>query len=314
MIRQQLPSLLIESIHGQMDPILIEDVMHRFVHQGIQVLVSTTLIENGIDIPNVNTIIIDRADRYGISQLYQLRGRVGRSDQEAFAYLFYPAQTALSEVAIKRLKVISENTSLGSGFKIALKDMEIRGTGNLLGREQSGQLASVGLDMYMRILDETIAEMLKEGEIEESKEVYLELDYSGFIPDSYIDEPSIKFEIYKKLASINSDSQLQSLTAEMEDRFGPMPEVVANLLYIAELKIISQKLSISHLKERNGVVTIEFAKVKDVAIDKLMELIRLSNGTVRLNPKRMNELTLNTDAVSLKDKSLFILETLQRLV
>ena len=120
MIRQQLPSLLIESIHGQMDPILIEDVMHRFVHQGIQVLVSTTLIENGIDIPNVNTIIIDRADRYGISQLYQLRGRVGRSDQEGFASLFYPAQTALSEVAIKRLKVISENTSLGS-FKLPLK-------------------------------------------------------------------------------------------------------------------------------------------------------------------------------------------------
>ncbi len=314
MIRQQLPSLLIESIHGQMDAANIEDVMHRFIHQGIQVLVSTTLIENGIDIPNVNTIIIDRADRYGISQLYQLRGRVGRSDQEAYAYLFYPAQTVLSEVAIKRLKVISENTSLGSGFKIALKDMEIRGTGNLLGREQSGQLASVGLDMYLRILDETIARMLKEGEIEESKEVYLELDYSGFIPDSYIDEPSIKFEIYKKLASINSDAQLQSLTAEMEDRFGPMPEVVANLLYIAELKIISQELSISHLKERNGLVTIEFSKVKDVAIDKLMELIRLSNGAVKLNPKRMNELTLRTDAVSLKDKSLFILETLQRLV
>ena len=314
MIRQQLPGLLIESIHGQMDAANIEDVMHRFIHQGIQVLVSTTLIENGIDIPNVNTIIIDRADRYGISQLYQLRGRVGRSDQEAYAYLFYPAQTVLSEVAIKRLKVISENTSLGSGFKIALKDMEIRGTGNLLGREQSGQLASVGLDMYLRILDETIARMLQEGEIEESKEVYLELDYSGFIPDSYIDEPSIKFEIYKKLASINSDAQLQSLTAEMEDRFGPLPEVVANLLYIAELKIISQELSISHLKERNGLVTIEFGKVKDVAIDKLMELIRLSNGDVRLNPKRMNELTLRTDAVSLKDKSLFILETLQRLV
>ncbi|NLA93037.1 MAG: transcription-repair coupling factor, partial [Spirochaetales bacterium] len=156
--------------------------------------------------------------------------------------------------------------------------------------------------------------MLREGEIEESKEVYLELDYSGFIPDSYIDEPSIKFEIYKKLASINSDAQLQSLTAEMEDRFGPLPAVVANLLYIAELKIISQKLSISHLKERNGLVTIEFNKVKDVAIDKLMELIRLSNGAVRLNPKRRNELTLSTDAVSLKDKSLFILETLQRLV
>jgi transcription-repair coupling factor (superfamily II helicase) len=297
-----------------MDPDTIEDTMRRFIHEGIQVLVSTTLIENGIDIPNVNTIIIDRADRYGVSQLYQLRGRVGRSDQEAYAYLFYPALTAISEIAVKRLKVISEHTELGSGFKIAMKDMEIRGTGNLLGREQSGQLASVGLDMYLRILDETIAELTREGSLEESREVFLELDYSGFIPDSYIAEPSVKFDVYKKIASITTDIQLQALTAEMEDRFGPMPEVVVNLLYIAELKIICRKLNINHLKERNGVVTVEFAKVKDIAIEKVMELIRLGNGKVGIDQRRMNVLTLQTEAVSLKDKSLFILETLQRLV
>ncbi|PKL13670.1 MAG: transcription-repair coupling factor [Spirochaetae bacterium HGW-Spirochaetae-8] len=314
MINQQLPEITVESIHGQMDPMEIEDVMRRFIHQGIQVLVSTTLIENGIDIPNVNTIIIDRADRYGVSQLYQLRGRVGRSDQEAFAYLFYPELRVLSEVAVKRLKVISENTELGSGFKIAMKDMEIRGTGNLLGREQSGQLASVGLEMYLRILDEAIAELTREGGIEESKEVFLELDYSGFIPDSYISEPSVKFDVYKKIASINTDVQLQALTAEMEDRFGVMPEVVSNLLYIAELKIICRKLSIYHLKERNGMVTVEFSKVKNISIDKLMELIRLSNGKVGIDQRRMNIVTLRTDAVSLKDKSLFILEKLQRLL
>jgi transcription-repair coupling factor (superfamily II helicase) len=314
MINQQLPSVAIESIHGQMDPDQIEDVMRRFIHQGIQILVSTTLIENGIDIPNVNTIIIDRADRYGVSQLYQLRGRVGRSDQEAYAYLFYPELRVLSEVAVKRLKVISENTELGSGFKIAMKDMEIRGTGNLLGREQSGQLASVGLDMYLRILDEAIAELTREGGIEETKEVFLELDYSGFIPDTYISEPSVKFDVYKKIASINTDVQLQALTAEMEDRFGVMPEVVSNLLYIAELKIICRKLSIYHLKERNGSVTVEFSKVKDISIDKLMELIRLSNGRVGIDQRKMNIVTLRTDAVSLKDKSLFILEKLQRLL
>ena len=313
MLSKELPELFIESIHGQMDALAIEDVMRRFIHQGIQVLVSTSLIENGIDIPNVNTIIIDRADRYGISQLYQLRGRVGRSDQDAFAYLFYPAQSVISELAVKRLKVISEHTQLGSGFKIAMKDMEIRGTGNLLGREQSGQLASVGLDMYLRILDETIAELLKDGSIEESQEVFLELDYSGFIPDSYISEPSVKFEIYKKLASITTDVELQALTAEMDDRFGAMPEVVVNLLYIAELKIVCRKLFINHLKERNGLVTIEFSKVKHIAIDKLMELIRLGNGKVGIDQRQMNVVTLRTDAVSLKDKSLFILETLQRL-
>ena len=314
MLQSQIPELIVEMVHGQMDSRHIEDVMHRFIHQGIHVLVSTTLIENGIDIPNVNTIIIDRADRYGISQLYQLRGRVGRSDQEAFAYLFYPHMAQLSEIAIKRLKVISEHTELGSGFKIAMKDMEIRGTGNLLGKEQSGQLASVGLDMYMRILDEAIATLTKENKVIDDNEVFLELDYSGFIPDTYISEPSIKFEIYKKISSINSDDQLQSLTGELESRFGEMPEVVANLMYIAELKIICKKLSIQHLKERNGVVNVTFKKVKDISIDKVMELIRLRQKKVSLDSRRMNVLVLKTDAVSLKDKSVFILETLQRLL
>ncbi|MGD1833372.1 MAG: transcription-repair coupling factor [Sphaerochaetaceae bacterium] len=314
MLQSQIPELIVEMVHGQMDSHHIEDVMHRFIHQGIHVLVSTTLIENGIDIPNVNTIIIDRADRYGISQLYQLRGRVGRSDQEAFAYLFYPHMAQLSEIAIKRLKVISEHTELGSGFKIAMKDMEIRGTGNLLGKEQSGQLASVGLDMYMRILDEAIATLTKENKVIDDNEVFLELDYSGFIPDTYISEPSIKFEIYKKISSINSDDQLQSLTGELESRFGEMPEVVANLMYIAELKIICKKLSIQHLKERNGVVNVTFKKVKDISIDKVMELIRLRQKKVTLDSRRMNVLVLKTDAVSLKDKSVFILETLQRLL
>ena len=310
----RLPHLIIESIHGKMESTYIEDVMSRFINQGIQVLVSTTLIENGIDIPNVNTIIIDRADRYGLSQLYQLRGRVGRSDVKAYAYLFYPQLAAINENAVKRLKVLSENTALGSGFKIALKDMEIRGTGNLLGREQSGQLASVGLDMYLKILDEAIEQLLQQGKFEKEKEVFLELDYSGFIPDSYINEPTLKFEIYKKIASIRDEIELQNLKAELVDRFGPIPSVVDNLLYIAELKIISKKLNILHLKERNGVVSIEFGKVKDIAIDKVIELITLGGGKVAIDQKRLNVLTLKTEAVSLKDKALFILEILQKLL
>ncbi|HOV40142.1 MAG TPA: helicase-related protein, partial [Spirochaetales bacterium] len=147
-----VPEALIGMIHGQMDPEELEDIMHRFVHGGFHVLVSTTIIENGIDIPNVNTIIIDRADMYGISQLYQLRGRVGRSNRLAYAYLFYPADRVLSELAMKRLQVISDNTELGSGFKVALKDLEVRGAGNLLGREQSGDIGSVGFDLYLRLL------------------------------------------------------------------------------------------------------------------------------------------------------------------
>ncbi len=198
--------------------------MRRFIHQGIQVLVSTTIIENGIDIPNVNTIIIDRADRYGLAQLYQLRGRVGRSDRQGYAYLFYPPDSSLNELAIKRLRIISELTELGSGFKIALKDMEMRGTGNLLGRQQSGQVASVGLDMYIRILDEAIRTLQNEGEKEEDRQVLLELDYTGFIPDSYIKTPSVKFEVYRKISSIQNDEQLDALRTELADRYGQFPK------------------------------------------------------------------------------------------
>ena len=180
--------------------------------QGIQVLVSTTIIENGIDIPNVNTIIIDRADRYGLAQLYQLRGRVGRSDRQGYAYLFYPPDSSLNELSVKRLRIISELTELGSGFKIALKDMEMRGTGNLLGRQQSGQVASVGLDMYIRILDEAIRTLQNEGEKEEDRQVLLELDYTGFIPDSYIKTPSVKFEVYRKISPSRTTSSWMPFT------------------------------------------------------------------------------------------------------
>jgi transcription-repair coupling factor (superfamily II helicase) len=249
-----------------------------------------------------------------LSQLYQLRGRVGRNDRQAYAYLFYPQGSALSEIAVKRLKIISEHTELGSGFKVAMKDMEIRGTGNLLGREQSGQLSSVGLDMYIRILDEAIRDLRKEGLKEEDKEVFLELDYTGFIPDTYIKAPSVKFDIYRKIASINNEEQLHSLSSELSDRFGPPPEEVANLLYIAQIKILCRKLSIIHLTDQKGVVTIEFGKVADLNVNKVMNLIALSNKRVWLDMRKMNIMYMKTDAVSLKDKALFLMEKLQRLL
>ncbi|MBO4388368.1 MAG: transcription-repair coupling factor [Spirochaetales bacterium] len=313
MLRREMPDILIESVHGQMEASEVDDIMRRFIYEGIQVLVSTTIIENGIDIPNVNTIIIDRADLYGLSQLYQLRGRVGRSDRQAWAYLFYPGDRVISEDALKRLKVIGENTELGSGFKVAMKDMEIRGAGNILGREQSGQMASVGLDMYMRLLDEAIT-TLRQSPDKVEREVYFELDYSGFIPDSYISAPSVKFEIYKKIASVKEEEALSALTAELQNRFGPMPEEVSNLLYIAELKIICRKLGIYHLKETRGTITAEFSRMADVPIDRLIDLVRTSNGAVKLNPNRPNIMTMTTQAISLKDKSLFLLEKFQRLV
>lgn len=312
-IHSLLPSAIVESAHGQMDGEELEDIMRRFVYEGVQVLVSTTIIENGIDIPNVNTIIIDHAERFGLSQLYQLRGRVGRSDRQAYCYLLYPDKDALNDDAVKRLKVLSENTALGSGFKVAMKDMEIRGAGNILGREQSGQLEAVGLDLYMKILDEEI-NRLTQGEKQTDREVYLELDYSGFIPDSYISDPSLKLEMYKKLSSIKTDYELEALQDELESRFGPIVEEVESLLSIARLKIICRKLEIYHLSESRGIVQIEFGHLASINPNKLINLLKLSGGKVKMDSRRMNYMRMETDAVSLNDKALFIIEKLKRLL
>lgn len=312
MLQKQMPEVSMAVAHGQMSGQQLEDIMDRFIHEGIQVLISTTIIENGIDIRNVNTIIIDRADRYGVAQLYQLKGRVGRSDKEAYAYLLYPAEQVLSEIAIKRLKIISRNTDLGSGFKVAMKDLELRGAGNILGKDQSGNMSSVGLDMYLRLLDEAITK-LSDSEATIEKEVLIDLDYSGFIPDSYVNEPSVKMELYKKIAGIKTKVELDNLIAYLEDSFGSVPEEVSNLLYIAQLRILCRKLEIINLKERRGAVTIELGKVAKISIDKLLTLIRTTSGDVTVDPNKPNILKMKTTAISLKDKALFILERLELL-
>ncbi len=309
-----LPEVSIAVAHGQMNGEELEEVMHRFIRRDFEVLLATSIIENGLDIPNVNTIVIDRADMFGISQLYQLRGRVGRADRAAFAYLFYPRGKAISELAMKRLKIISDFTELGSGFKIALKDLEIRGAGNLLGREQHGDILAVGLDMYLRLLDEAIEELGEEKEGVEAPDVYLELEYSGYIPDTYISEPMEKMEVYKKIASITTDEELDVIHRELDDRFGPIPDEVMSVFSIAEIRIICKKLYISSLKERNGTVTVEFSRLSELAVDKVLTIIRDSGGRVSLDAGKPNCLLLKTGSISLKDKSEFISERLSRLL
>lgn len=312
-LQQLVPEAIIESAHGQMDPDMMEDIMHRFIYEGVQVLVSTTIIENGIDIPNANTIIIDHAERFGLSQLYQLRGRVGRADRQGYCYLMYPDESMLNDDAVKRLKVLSEHTELGSGFKVALKDMEIRGAGNILGASQSGQLEAIGLDLYMKILDEEINRQTLGEKSTPEREVFLELDYSGFIPDSYIKDPAIKFEMYKKISSVSNDYQLEGLRNELEDRFGAIPTEVDNLLCIAQIKIICKRLEIYHLSESRGIVQLEFGHLAALNPDKIINLLRLSGGRVKMDASRMNYMRMQTDAVSLRDKALFILDQLRRL-
>ncbi|MFP4562434.1 MAG: transcription-repair coupling factor [Spirochaetia bacterium] len=312
-LQKLVPEAMIDAAHGQMGSSQLEEIMHRFIHGGSQVLVSTTIIENGIDIPNVNTIIIDRADMYGLSQLYQLRGRVGRADRPAYAYLLYPSDRVLNEVAMKRLKILSEYTELGSGFKIAMKDLEVRGAGNLLGRQQHGDILAVGFDMYIRLLDEALAELSQE-EIEKEREVYLELDYSGYIPESYISEPEEKMEVYKRIASIQEEEELGGVMTEVEDRFGPMPVEVQSLLSLAEIRVLCRKLYIESLKERRGTLEVAFARVSEINVDKILRLIHEGGDFLKLDPKRPNVLLIKTELIGLKEKSEFIREKLSALV
>ena len=312
-IENLVPEMLVETAHGKMTSEELDDIFRRFKMGGFHILVATTIIENGIDIPNVNTIIIDRADMYGVSQLYQLRGRVGRSDRKAYAYLFYPQNKALSEVAMKRLQVISDFTELGSGFKIAMKDMEIRGAGNLLGKDQSGEVYAVGFEMYLTLLNSAI-ERLSNSDWTAPEEVLLELEYTGFIPDTYIKDTQTKMELYKKIASVQTQDSLNSVWEELFDRFGPIPDEVSSLLSLAKIRIICNKLSISSLKEKKGIVQVEFSKVSKVNIDKLLGLIKTSSGRVKLNSAKPNQIILQTEAIDLKSKSEFIKEKLEQLI
>ena len=309
-IEQLVPEVLVDVAHGQMTSSQLDDIFRRFKMGGFHVLVATTIIENGIDIPNVNSIIIDRADMYGVSQLYQLRGRVGRSDRQAYAYLLYPKNKALSEVAMKRLQVISDFTELGSGFKIAMKDMEIRGAGNLLGRDQSGDVYAVGFDLYVKLLNEAVNRLTMQKDYQEQSDVLMELEYTGFIPETYVQNPQVKMEIYKKIASVITDAEFENVVAELSDRFGPIPDEVSSLLALAEIRIICKKLGIKSIKERQGEVKVEFGSVTTLSIDKILKLIKDNPQTIRLNSALPNVLFIKLGKIGLKEKSEFIREKL----
>ena len=305
-----VPEMLIGTAHGQMSTRELDDVFRRFKLGGYHVLVATTIIENGIDIPNVNTIIIDRADMYGVSQLYQLRGRVGRSDRKARAFLLYPENRALSEIAMRRLQVISDFTELGSGFKIAMKDMEIRGAGNLLGRDQSGDVYSVGFDLYLRLLEEAVARLSDEHYAAET-EVLMELEYTGFIPDSFINNPQIKMEIYKKIASLASREEIAGMEAELLDRFGALPAEVLSLLSLAEIRVLCKRLAVHTIQERGGTARIEFGEVSRISVEKAARLIGESGGKITIDPRHPNVLIVQSSGVALSEKSEFLREKLE---
>ena len=236
-------------------------------------MVSTTIIETGLDISNVNTMIIHDADQLGLSQLYQLRGRVGRSNRTAYAFLMYRKNKMLKEVAEKRLSAIREFTELGSGFKIAMRDLEIRGAGNLLGAEQHGHMESVGYDLYCKMLNEAVLEEKGE-EVPEDFETAVDFDLDAFIPERYITNQYQKLDIYKRIAAIENDADADDMLEELLDRFGDPPKAVQNLLAVAALKALAHRVYVSEIKQQQEslrVTMYERARVNPAGIPKLLE-------------------------------------------
>jgi transcription-repair coupling factor (superfamily II helicase) len=234
-LQEQVPDANVEVAHGQMDERQLERVMVRFWEREIDVLVSTTIIESGLDIPNANTLIIERADLLGLSQLHQLRGRVGRSAERGYAYFLYPEGASITEPAYERLKTIAEHNRLGSGLAIAMRDLELRGAGNVVGAEQSGQVAAVGFDMYSQLLKEEVADLTGEP-LQEQVEIKLELPVDAHLPDAYVADANQRLELYKRISAIRDAAGVKDVRAELTDRFGPPPEPAERLLTLAALK------------------------------------------------------------------------------
>ena len=274
MIQTELPDANVAIAHGQMSEEELSDVWRRLIDHEIDVLVCTTIIETGVDVPNVNTLIIENADRFGLSQLHQLRGRVGRSSRRAYAYLTYKRGKALSDVAQKRLQAIREYTEFGSGFKIAMRDLEIRGAGNMLGAKQHGQMEAVGYDMYIKLLSDAIK--AQKGEAPESPpECTVDLQIGAHIPEDYIEDLPARLQIYRRIAQIRTSDDASDVTDELIDRFGEPPSAVLGLIEIAQLRNRAAALKITEVSDKMGDMRVYFSyfELEDIA-----QLIKKYNG------------------------------------
>ncbi len=309
-LQELIPEVSIAVAHGQMNEKELENIMISFMNRKYDVLVCTTIIESGIDIQNTNTIIIYDADKFGLSQLYQLRGRVGRSNRMAYAYFAYQKDKVLTEQSEKRLKAIKEFTEFGSGFKIAMRDLEIRGAGNLLGVEQHGHLVMIGYELYCKLLDETVRELKGEA-FTRHDEVSIEIETNAYIPKKYIHDEIIKVEVYKRIASIRSKEEMSEIEDELVDRFGDLPVEMYNLMKIAYIKFLAEKAGVSRIKEDRGRIIFEFYE-NNVLKPYLINGLAMEYGTrIHINAgkkpfikfsyrqfnSRLNELILFTEKV-----------------
>jgi transcription-repair coupling factor (superfamily II helicase) len=261
-LRKLLPDVRLVVGHGQMAEGHLESVMLKFADGAADVLVCTTIIESGLDIPNANTIIIDRADTLGLAQLYQLRGRVGRSSRRAYAYLLYRRRERMSEEARKRLQAIFNASELGAGFQIALSDLEIRGAGNILGGEQSGHMAAVGFDLYSRLLAEAVEERKASREnrapVLVTPQATIDLPLEAHLPDDYVPEEAQKLELYRRLARARTPGDIAAFRQEVTDRFGPMPLPVQRLAEVAELRLAAEAAGVNSMSREDGQLVVRF--------------------------------------------------------
>ena len=301
-LQNLVPEARIAYAHGKMSGKEIEEIMQDFVDGKTNVLVCTTILESGIDIPNANTIIVENADRFGLAQLYQIRGRVGRSNRQAYAYITYRRDKMLSEDASQRLKAIKEFTEFGSGFKIATRDLQIRGAGSIFGEMQHGHIEQVGYDMYNRLLDEVVKEMKGE-KVEEEPEISIDLNVSSYIPEEYIENASQKIEIYQDIANSRTEEDIQNIIDEIIDRYGEMPTEVNNLIEIARIKNLCRKTNIIKLQQKQNGVVAFFKNIPDEMLEKIIENY---GSKVRFSPGEKPYITLKIEKDTMKEIKEFL--------
>jgi transcription-repair coupling factor (superfamily II helicase) len=299
LIQKLVPKARVVVGHGQMGERDLEKVMLKFIRDEADVLVSTTIVENGLDIPRANTIIVNRADRFGLSELYQLRGRVGRSNQRAYAYLLVPPEASLTPIARRRLAALREFSELGAGFRIAALDLELRGAGNLLGREQHGHIAAIGFDLYTQMLERAVA--ARKGEAEQPElRATLNLGMDIRIPPEYVPSESLRLRTYKRIAEIHNETERGALRRELADRFGPPPPAIDNLLDYAVLKSLCERLQISSVDRRGNEAAIKFHPTTSISPEGLVRLVRKQKGT-KLDPSGVLTITLERGSKSIAE-------------
>jgi len=278
LITKLVPQARVVAVHGRMTGPQLEKRMLDFVERKYDVLVSTTIVENGIDIPLVNTLIVDRADLYGLAQLYQLRGRVGRSARQAYAYFLVPPYLELTPLAKERLKALKEFSELGSGFRLAARDLEIRGAGNLLGHRQHGPMEAVGFEYYMQLLDQAIRGLKGEVVEDDNPEINLKVDIR--VPEDYLPQVNLRLNFYKRLASVEDLAEIDRIREEARDRFGPLPEPVENLLRYGALKHLAKKLRLRSVDRTEHRVVFKFRPETPVDWSRVTPLLKRFSGSL----------------------------------